>query len=152
LGKIVRISGDVVYIGLENGELAEVPVESLNYEFPQVGDDVKIYRSDKKIIVEKVVRPASAPQYVHVHADVYPGRERRINKHVFVWVGAFLFGGLGVDRFLRGQVGWGIFKLLTCGGVGIWALVDFIIALTKVYGSAFGAEDTVVFIDGQYAR
>ena len=53
MGKIVRISGDVVYIGLENGELAEVPVESLNYEFPQVGDDVKIYRSDKKIIVER---------------------------------------------------------------------------------------------------
>jgi TM2 domain-containing membrane protein YozV len=49
--------------------------------------------------------------------------ERRIDKHVFTWIGAFLLGGLGVDRFMRGQVGLGIFKLITVGGFGIWALI-----------------------------
>ena len=44
-------------------------------------------------------------------------------------------------------------KLLTVGGCGIWALVDWIIALTEVYGAEhFGADTEVVFIDGQYAK
>lgn len=45
--------------------------------------------------------------------------EKRINKHVFVWVFTFLIGGLGVDRFVRGQIGLGVLKLLTGGGCGI---------------------------------
>ena len=76
-----------------------------------------------------------------------------INKHIFVWVAAFLVGGLGVDRFVRGQVGLGIAKLLLGWlTLGIWALVDWIVALTKAYGSAFGNTKDLVFVDGQYAR
>lgn len=50
--------------------------------------------------------------------------EKTINKHVFVWVFTFLIGGLGVDRFVRGQIGLGVLKLVTAGGCGIWAFVD----------------------------
>lgn len=80
-------------------------------------------------------------------------KEKRINKHVFVWVGTFLFGGLGVDRFMRGQIGLGILKLITLGLLGVWSLIDWIVALTKAYGStAFGNDDEVVFINGKYGR
>lgn len=37
---------------------------------------------------------------------------------------AFL-GGLGLDRFYLGQTGLGIVKLITCGGVCIWSLIDY---------------------------
>ena len=96
------------------------------------------------------------PQVVinnNVNNSGYQAKETKINKHVFVWVGAFLFGGFGVDRFMRGQIGLGICKILFGWlTLGIWELVDFIIALVKVYGSAFGSVDDVTFINGKYAK
>lgn len=40
---------------------------------------------------------------------------------------AVLLGALGIHRFYVGKVGTGILMLITCGGFGIWALVDVII-------------------------
>jgi TM2 domain-containing membrane protein YozV len=47
-------------------------------------------------------------------------------------------GVLGVDRFYLGYTGLGIAKLLTCGGCGIWALVDFILIVTDKLPDAMG--------------
>lgn len=38
---------------------------------------------------------------------------------------SILAGGLGIDRFIIGDSGLGVGKLLTCGGVGIWTIVDW---------------------------
>jgi TM2 domain-containing membrane protein YozV len=38
----------------------------------------------------------------------------------------FFLGALGVHRFYVGKVGTGILQLLTFGGLGIWALIDFV--------------------------
>lgn len=113
--KIIKINGSKVTLRAKNGNEFTIPIEALE------GDEVK----DK---------------WLNNH------NHRSINKHLFVWVGAFLFGGIGVDRFMRGQVGLGICKILFGWlTLGIWYLVDLIIALTKAYGSVYGYDDEVIF-------
>ncbi len=48
---------------------------------------------------------------------------------------SILGGHFGIDRFLIDQTGTGVVKLLTCGGLGIWTLVDWflIMGLTRDY-------------------
>ena len=38
---------------------------------------------------------------------------------------SILVGNLGIDRFIIGDTGLGVGKLLTCGGLGIWGIVDW---------------------------
>jgi len=78
--------------------------------------------------------------------------EKRIDKNIFTWVFCFLLGELGVDRFVRGQIVLGVLKLVTCGGCGLWSLIDWVIALSKAYGAAYGSENEFVFIDGKYSK
>jgi TM2 domain-containing membrane protein YozV len=56
--------------------------------------------------------------------------KRKVN-WVLVLVLSILFGQLGVDRFIMGQVGFGILKLITLGGCGIWWIIDIILIATK---------------------
>ena len=38
---------------------------------------------------------------------------------------SLLGGSLGIDRFIIGDTGLGVGKLLTCGGFGIWTIIDW---------------------------
>lgn len=58
---------------------------------------------------------------------------RKVNKHIFTWVFSLVCGMYGVDRFVRGQIPLGIFKLMTFGGFGMWYLADLGVAIYKSY-------------------
>ena len=50
----------------------------------------------------------------------------------------FFLGIFGVHRFYVGKIGTGILMVLTLGGLGFWALIDFIIIVTGNFKDAQG--------------
>lgn len=52
----------------------------------------------------------------------------------------FFLGGLGIHSFYVGRTGAGIGQLLTLGGCGIWALIDFIMIIMGTYKDAEGKQ------------
>ncbi|MET8977833.1 TM2 domain-containing protein [Streptomyces sp. NPDC004539] len=62
--------------------------------------------------------------------DAY-GRPYSDKSKIVAGILQLFLGTFGVGRFYVGHVGLGLAQLFTCGGLGIWALIDGIILLTS---------------------
>ena len=96
MSEIIDINGSKVSIGLSNGSIAEVPIASIGYANPQIGDEVRVYKNDDRVVVRLANDSRNQSQAGSANTNQgYSAVEKRMNKHVFCWVGAFLFGGFG---------------------------------------------------------
>ena len=59
-------------------------------------------------------------------ADVDVSPKSRLATSLLAWY----LGWLGVHRFYLGKIGTGLLMLFTLGGLGIWAIIDFVFAVT----------------------
>lgn len=150
MAEILKIENGKAKIGDDDGKVITVPLSSVNYDCPEEGDRVKVFKDGKDYIVSRDGGSSSMNGIFEVDNNGY----RKINKHLFVWVGTFVGGGFGVDRFLRGQIPVGVCKLLfSWATLGIWPLVDWIIALSKAYGGPFSNVEEITFDEmGNYTK
>ncbi len=68
-----------------------------------------------------------------------PASDRRILP-AFILV--FLLGVFGAHRFYVGKIGTAILQLCTCGGLGIWAMIDLILIVCGVFTDDEGQKIT----------
>ncbi len=98
---------------------------------PYYAQNLQQMAKDGQLKADAMVRRASAAD-AWFPASQVPGVFSDKDWMVALLISLFL-GGLGIDRFYLGYTGLGIAKLLTLGGCGFWALIDFIlIAMRKV--------------------
>ncbi|MFC1929937.1 TM2 domain-containing protein [Chloroflexota bacterium] len=62
---------------------------------------------------------------------------KNLSEHIAMIL-SWVLGYLGVDRFYKGQVLWGVLKLITIGGLGLWWLIDAIFYTYKAGETARG--------------
>lgn len=71
---------------------------------------------------------------IHRLLDLPPEKEAVLAKTRFRSPGnmllvSFFFGYFGLDRFMIGDKGKGILKLLTIGGLGLWYIIDLFLIM-----------------------
>lgn len=143
MSKILKLNGEVVVIGTDDGGIKEVRAVDLNFA-PAVGDVVEIYETENNLIVTKKEEKnnndnANAGININVsnsqngqQPTYVANNTKAVNKVVYCLL-AFFLGGIGVHKFYAGKIGTGILYLLFCWTFipGFIAFIEFIIGICK---------------------
>lgn len=142
-GTVLKINPHDFKIGFEDGSVLTINrTEMADPDFA-VDDVVEVYRDGREFILRTLDVPTPHPRKRPAH---------EYDKNLFIWVGTFLFGYFGVDRFMRGQVAIGIAKIfLGPCTIFIWDFADFIIALYNAHSGYYATRKNFTFdAEGEY--
>lgn len=143
MAKIIKVNGDIISIGTNEGGIKEVRATDINFT-PSVGDEVEIFETENDLIVTKKEekrdnngsnsgininvsnnQTGAQPMYV-------ANNTKAVNKVVYCLL-AFFLGGIGIHKFYAGKIGSGILYILFCWTFipSFIAFIEFIIGLCK---------------------
>ncbi|MBQ9534621.1 MAG: TM2 domain-containing protein [Clostridia bacterium] len=134
---------------MDNGELKEVSVGSLNF-VPHVGDEVEIFQTADRIIVSKLEKKAAerhepqpaaqqipniiinnANSNVNTNVNGVGGMVGRPRNKWTAFLLCLFLGFVGAHKFYDGKTGMGILYIFTVGLFGIGIIIDLIAILAK---------------------
>lgn len=128
-----RVTATLRLAGFDEAMLTELRSSHYNVQIPGMErrqftyDEVQRMAVDGLVTTTTVLRRTETD--VTVTAGNLPGVFSRKSKLTTILLGVFI-GGFGADRFYLGHIWIGILKLLTLGGLGIWSIVDIVLAAT----------------------
>ena len=91
--------------------------------------------ADQWLAINAKYFPAEQVQYIRQRLEALPEQQLSMLYSIsfqdptMLLIISLLGGTLGIDRFLLGQIGIGVGKLLTCGGCGIRSIVDLFLIM-----------------------
>jgi len=101
----------------------------------------KFLPAEKIVFIKERLMDIDESQFVKV-ASLMASAEMK--NPTTVLLVSILFGTFGVDRFLIGDTGFGILKLLTGGMCGIFTIVDWFVVPKKVKEANFNKLMTIL--------
>lgn len=136
-GKIIKIDGETVTIGLDDGSCRIVTLKELGFR-AVIGDEVDIYVNDGETIYFKKssnLMDNGSKNFIVI------GSTKRVNKFVYL-VLIFFLGWIGIHKFYAGRIFEGFIYVIFSWTFlpALCALIEFIIVLFKKsdpYGNIF---------------
>lgn len=143
MSKIVKVVNDVVFIGLDSGQVKEVRKSDCEFE-PVVGTVVEVFESESSIIVHKVNKPVEAVADKGINIKIENSNNNnnaggvayvsgKVVDKVTYLILAFFLGWIGVHKFYAGKIGAGIMFLVFfwTGVPALISFIEFIVAIFK---------------------
>lgn len=141
MAKIIKINGEIISIGTDDGKIKEVRALDVNFH-PVLGDEVEVFENDGNIIVsKKETKEDSMKSGININVSntqntgqpIYVANNTKaVNKVVYCLL-AFFLGFIGIHKFYSGKTSAGILYLLFCWTFipAFIAFIEFLVALFK---------------------
>ncbi len=135
--KIIKVNGDNVSIGFENGTFVEVNRAQLNFT-PFEGDEVEVYQNENEIIVSRSNSFHTNEKQVNNYNNTTNYNitgAKKVNKWLYILL-AFFFGGIGAHKFYAGKTFSGIISILFC-----WTYIPMFFGFFSAFFTLFKKAD-----------